>query len=174
MQCRRCKWKYSGIQKIWATSSLKHVCIHKLDLHLAQQGISNQSRARQVQFRRNKSITHDLALTSRNWKAVLLKLIQVSQTNQNKLPTFIFQSNLSQANFNARGWKLVKLHLETRPNLCQKTIRSLKHSFQSCTALPGFSQVQSEPFRKLDQCDKQSHLDLFNPFQEQFKQFYQI
>jgi len=66
------------------------VCIHKLDLHLAQQGISNQSRARQVQFRRNKSITHDLALTSRKWKAVLLKLIQVSQTSQNKFPTFIF------------------------------------------------------------------------------------
>ena len=52
-----------------------------------------------------------------------------------------------------------------------KAIRSLKHSFQSCTALPGFSQVQSEPSRKLDQCDKQSHLDLFNPFHEQFKQF---
>ena len=160
--------------KIWATSSLKHVCIHKLDLHLAQQGISNQSRARQVQFRRNKSITHDLALTSREWKAVLLKLIQVSQNSQNKLPTFIFQSNLSQAILNARGWKLVMLYLATRPSLCQKTIRSLKHSFQSCTALPGFSQVQSEPSRKLDQCDKQSHLDLFNPFQEQFKQFYQI
>ena len=78
--------------KICATSSLKHVCIYKQDLHLAQKGISNQSRARQVQFRRNKSITHDLALTSREWKAVLL--IQVSQTSQNKFPTFIFQSNL--------------------------------------------------------------------------------
>ena len=55
-----------------------------------------------------------------------------------------------------------------------KTIRSLRHSFQSCTALPGFSQVQSEPSRKLDQCDKQSHLDLSIPFQAQFKQFYQF
>ena len=125
---------------IWATSSHNHVCIHKQDLHLSQQGISNQSRARQVQFGRNKSITHDLALTSREWKAVLLKLIQVSQNSQNKLPTFIFQSNLSQAILNARGWKLVMLYLATRPSLCQKTIRSLKHSFQSCTALPGFSQ----------------------------------
>jgi len=85
---------------------------------------------------------------------------------KNKLLTFIFQSILYQAILNARGWKLVMLHLATRPSLCQKTIRSLKHSFQSCTALPGFSQVQSEPSRKLDQCDKQSHLDLFNPFQE--------
>jgi len=97
------------------------------------------------------------------------------EPNQPKmLLTFIFQSILYQAILNARGWKLVMLHLATRPSLCQKTIRSLKHSFQSCTALPGFSQVQSEPSRKLDQCDKQSHLDLFNPFQEQFKQFYQI
>ena len=55
-----------------------------------------------------------------------------------------------------------------------KAIRNLRHSFQSCTALPGFSQVQSEPSRKLDQCDKQSHLDLPIPFQAQFKQFYQI
>ena len=54
-----------------------------------------------------------------------------------------------------------------------KAIKSLKHSFQSCTVLPGFSQVQSEPSRKLDQCDKQSHLDLLIPFQAQFKQFYQ-
>ena len=54
-----------------------------------------------------------------------------------------------------------------------KTIRSLRHSFQSCTALPEFSQAQSELSRKLDQCDKQSHLDLFNLFQEQFKQSYQ-
>ena len=38
----------------------------------------------------------------------------------------------------------------------------------------GFSQVQSEPSRKLDQCDKQSHLDLSIPFQAQFKQFYQF
>ena len=159
---------------IWATSSLKHVCIHKQDLHLAQHGISNQSRARQVQFRRNKSITQDLALTSREWKAMLIKLIQVSQSSQNKLPTFIFQSNLSQANLNARGWKLVMLYLAMKPSLCQKTIRSLRHSFQSCTVLPEFSQVQSEPSRKLDQCDKQSLLDLFNPFQEQFKQIYQI
>ena len=29
-----------------------------------------------------------------------------------------------------------------------KTIRRLRHSFQSCTALPGFSQVQSEPYQK--------------------------
>ena len=55
-----------------------------------------------------------------------------------------------------------------------KAIRSLRHSFQSCTALPGFSQVQSEPSRKLDQCDKQSHLDLYIPFQAQFKQFLSI
>ena len=55
-----------------------------------------------------------------------------------------------------------------------KAIRSLRHSFQSCTALPGFSQVQSELSRKLDQCDKQSHLDLPIPFQAQFKQFYQF
>ena len=34
--------------------------------------------------------------------------------------------------------------------------------------------MQSEPSQKLDQCDNQSHLDLFNPFQEQFKQFYQV
>ena len=46
-----------------------------------------------------------------------------------------------------------------------KALVSVMHS------LAGFSQVQSEPSRKLDQCDKQSHLDLFNPFQEQFKQF---
>ena len=51
--------------KDMSTTSHKHVCIHKQDLHLAQQGISNQSRARQVQFRRNKSITLDLALASR-------------------------------------------------------------------------------------------------------------
>ena len=55
-----------------------------------------------------------------------------------------------------------------------KAIRSLRHSFQLCTALPGFSQVQSEPYRKLDQYDKQSHLDLSIPFQAQFKQFYQF
>ena len=55
-----------------------------------------------------------------------------------------------------------------------KAGRSLRHSFQSCTALLGFSQVQSEPSRKLNQCDKQSHLDLSIPFQAQFKQFYQI
>ena len=156
---------------IWATTSHKHVCIHKQDLHLAQQDISNQSRARQVQFMRNKSITQDLALTSREWKVVLIILIQVSQTSQNMLRTFIFQLNLYQAILNARGWKLVNCN-EAKP--MPKTIRSLRHSFQSCTALPGFSQVQSEPSRKLDQCDKQSHLDLFNPFQEQFKQFYQI
>ena len=41
-------------------------------------------------------------------------------------------------------------------------------------SLARFSQVQSEPSRKLDQCDKQSHLDLFIPFQTQFKQFYQF
>ena len=150
------------------------MCIHKLDLHLAQQGISNQSRARQVQFRRSKSITHDLALTSRERKAVLLILIQVSQISQNKLPTFIFNQFLYQAILRARGCKLVMLYLATRPSLCQKTIRILKHSLQSCTALPGFSLVLCEPSRKLDQCDKQSHLDLLNPFQEQFKQFYQI
>ena len=34
--------------------------------------------------------------------------------------------------------------------------------------------MQSEPSRKLDQCDKQSHLDLFIPFQAQLKQFYQV
>src|SRR6185369_4422322 len=90
---------------ISATSSHKHVCIHKQDLHLAQQGISNQSRARQVQFMRNKSITHDLALTSRKWKAVLLKLIQVSPTSQNKLPTFIFQSNFISINAKCQGLK---------------------------------------------------------------------
>ena len=111
---------------IWATSSHKHMCIHKQDLHLAQHGISNQSRARQVQFRRNKSITHDLVLTSRKWKAVLLKLIQVSQTSQNKLRTFIFQSNLYQAIFNARDWKLVMLYIATRPSLCQKDNQKLK------------------------------------------------
>ena len=55
-----------------------------------------------------------------------------------------------------------------------KTIRNLRLLFQSCTALSGFSQVQSEPSRKLDQCDKQSHLDLPIPFQAQFKQFYQF
>ena len=55
-----------------------------------------------------------------------------------------------------------------------KAIRSLRHSFQSCTALPGFSQVQSEPSRNLDQCDKQSHLDLSIPFQAQFKQLLSI
>ena len=46
-----------------------------------------------------------------------------------------------------------------------KALVSVMHS------LARFSQVQSEPSRKLDQCDKQSHLDLFNPFHEQFKQF---
>ena len=55
-----------------------------------------------------------------------------------------------------------------------KTIRNLRHSFQSCTALLGFSQVQSEPSRKFDQCDKQSHMDLPIPFQAHFKQFYQF
>ena len=55
-----------------------------------------------------------------------------------------------------------------------KAIRSLRHTFQSCTALPGFSQVQSEPSRKLDQCDKQSHLNLSIPFQAQFKHFLSI
>ena len=93
---------------------------------------------------------------------------------KNKLLTFIFQSILYQTIHNARGWKLVMLHLATRPSLCQKTTRSLKHSFQSCTSMPGFSQVQSEPSWKLDQCNKQSHLDLSILFQAQFKQFYQI
>ena len=89
--------------KIWATSSLKHVCIHKQDLHLAQQGISNQCRASQVQFRRNKSITHDLALTSRKWKAVLLKLIQVSQKQPRHVANIHYAIKLYQANVNARG-----------------------------------------------------------------------
>ena len=51
--------------KDMSTTSHKHVCIHKQDLYLAQHGILNQSRARQVQFRRNKSITLDLALASK-------------------------------------------------------------------------------------------------------------
>ena len=34
--------------------------------------------------------------------------------------------------------------------------------------------MQSEPSRKLDQYDKQSHLDLSIPFQAQFKQFLSI
>ena len=159
---------------IWATSSHKHVCNHKQDLHLAQQGISNQSRARQVRFRRNKSITHDLALTSREWEAVLLNLIQVNQTSQNKLPTFTFQSIFISSNSKCQGLKACYALLSNEVKPMPKTIKSLRHSFQSCTALPGFSQVQSESSRKLDQCDKQSHLDLFNPFPEQFKQFYQI
>ena len=151
---------------IWATSSHKHVCIHKQDLHLAQQGIWNQSRAMQVQFRRKKSITHDLALTNREWKAVLLILIQVSQTQPKACcKTFIFQSNYINQ-FLMPGVETCHALLSNEAKPMSKTIRSLKHSFQSCTALPGFSQVQCEPSRKLDQCDKQSHLDLFNPFQE--------
>ena len=55
-----------------------------------------------------------------------------------------------------------------------KDNQKLKALVSVMPALPGFSQVQSEPSRKLDQCDKQSHLDLFNLFQEQFKQFYPI
>ena len=122
-------------------------------------------------------------LNVRGWKLVMLYLATrpsllsgatIRDTLIVVLRPLFFKSNFYHAILNARGWKLVMLHLATRPNLCQKTIRSLKHSFQSCTVLPGFSQVQSEPSRKLDQCDKQSHLDLFNPFQEQFKQFYQI
>ena len=159
---------------IWTTSSHKHVCIHKQDLHLAQQGISNQFRARQVQFRRNKSITHDLALTSRKWKQCYSNSYRWAIPAKTNCQHSFFNQIYIKQFFNAKGWKLVMLYLATRPSLCQKTIRSLKHSFQSCTALPGFSQVQSEPSRKLDQCDKQSHLDLSIPFQAQFKQFYQF
>ena len=159
--------------RIWATSSHKHVCIQKQDLHLAQQGISNQSRARQVQFRRNKSITHDLALTSREWKIVLIKLIQVSQS-QSKHIVNIHSVIKSYQAIKCQGLKACHALLSNETKPMPKAIRSLRHSFQSCTALPGFSQVQSEPSWKLDQCDKQSHQDLFNPFQEQFKQVCQI
>ena len=112
--------------KIWATSSLKHVCIHKLDLHLAQQGISNQFRARQVQFRRNKSITHDLALTSREWKAVLLILIHVSQISQNKLPTFIFQSIFISSNSTCQGLKACHALLSNEAKPMPKDNQKLK------------------------------------------------
>ena len=43
----------------------------------------------------------------------------------------------------------------------QKAVRNLRHSLQSCTALPGFSLVLCEPSRKQDQYDKQSHLDIY-------------
>ena len=120
--------------KIWATSSLKHVCIHKQDLHLAQQGISNQSRARQVQFGRNKNITHDLALASREWITVLIILIQVSQINQNKLPTFIFQSIFISSNSKCQGLKAYHALFsnEAKPmpkdNQKLKTLVSVMHS----------------------------------------------
>ena len=134
------------------------MCIHKQDLHLAQQGISNQSRARQVQFKRNKSITHDLELTSREWKAVLIILIQVSQNSQRQVVHIHFSTKFLSSNFECQGLKACHALLSNEAKPMPKTIRSLRHSFQSCTALPGFSQVQSEPSRKLDQCDKQSHL----------------
>src|SRR6185312_758581 len=104
---------------------------------------------------------------------VLIKLIQVSQKHPKHVVNIDFAISLYQAIY-CQGLKACHALLSNETKPMPKTIRSLRHSFQSCTALPGFSQVQSEPSRKLDQCDKQSHLDLFNPFQEQFKQFYQI
>ena len=73
------------------------------DLHLAQHGISNQSRAMQVQFGRNKSIAHELALTSRECKPVLIKLIQVSQKQPKHVANTHFAIKLYQAIINARG-----------------------------------------------------------------------
>ena len=85
-----------------------------------------------------------------------------------------FFNQFLSSNSQCQGLKACQALLSNEAKPMSKTIRSLKHSFQSCTALPGFSQVQSEPSRKLDQCDKQSHLDLSIPFQAQFKQFYQF
>ena len=50
--------------------------LHKQELNLAQQGISIKSRANKFSSAKNKSITHDLATTSRRKKSVLVKLIQ--------------------------------------------------------------------------------------------------